>query len=193
MSTGTESRAIDRRESWVRAWAAATIMTGVTVLSARFAVTIPPTPVPVTLQVFAVLLTGLVLGGRWSAVAQLQYVALGAAGLPVFAQGGFGLGTLFGLTGGYLLSYPIAAYAVSRIAGRPAGSTTLTRQALACAAGLAIIYGLGCAWYAAVAHLSLLAVVLPGALIFVAWDSVKAAAAIAVARGVAAAKVRAGR
>ena len=127
-------------------------------------------------------------------VAQLQYLLLGALGLPVFAKAGFGLSALFGFTGGYLLSYPIAACAAGWIAGRAGDeAATLPRQGLACAAGLAIIYCMGCAWYAVFTHASLLAVVLPGALIFLAWDSVKAAAAIAVARGIGAARPRVGR
>ncbi len=186
-STGTEAVSIGRRESAARSWALATVMTGVTVISARFAEYIPPTPVPLTLQVFAVLLTGLLLGRRWSFIAQLQYLALGAAGLPVFARGGLGFTTLFGLTGGYLLSYPIAAAVTGWIAGRGENDeTTLPTQLLACCAGIGIIYGMGCGWYAAFVHASLLAVVIPGALIFLAWDCVKAAAAIAVARGIAA-------
>lgn len=169
------------------------MMTGLTIISARFAVHIPQTPVPITLQVFAVLLTGLLLGPRWGSLAQLQYLALGAFGLPVFAAGGVGIGTILGLTGGYLVSYPIAVCVMGWIA-RPEGEgSTLSRQALACVAGLAIIYGLGCAWYAAMIHASLVAVVLPGALIFVAWDSVKAAAAIAFARGIQAGQARKGR
>src|SRR6476620_10725713 len=103
------SAIIGSRQSLVRGWMLATVMTGVAILSARFAEYIPPTPVPITLQVFAVLLTGLLLGRRWSIIAQMQYLLLGAAGLPVFAKGGFGMPALFGLTGGYLLSYPIAA------------------------------------------------------------------------------------
>jgi biotin transport system substrate-specific component len=163
----------------------ATMMTGVTVLSARFAEYIPPTPIPVTLQVFAVLLTGLLLGRRWSVVAQLQYLALGAIGAPVFAKAGHGPGDLFGLTGGYLLSYPIAAAVAGWIAeSRNAEGPALSRQLLACGCAIAIIYGMGCAWYAAYAHASLYAVVLPGALIFLLWDCAKACAAIAVARGI---------
>ena len=187
------ARSGGRRQSLARGWALATLMTGVTILSAQFSVTIPPTPVPLTLQVFAVLLTGLLLGRRWSIAAQAQYLALGAIGLPVFAKAGFGLPTLFGLTGGYLLSYPLAACVVGWIAGRAGDEgTTLRRQLLGCAAGLAVIYGMGCAWFAAAAHASLLSVVLPGAVIFLAWDSVKAAVAVAMARGIRAARARAG-
>ena len=182
---GTASRAGSRPTSWNRSWALASLMTGVTVLSARFSEYIPPTPVPLTLQVFAVLLTGLLLGRRWSAVAQIQYLALGAVGLPVFAKAGFGLSSLLGVTGGYLLSYPIAACVVGWIADASrAESDSLPRYFLACATGLAIIYIMGSAWYAAVIHAPLSAVILPAALIFLPWDCVKAAAAVAVARGI---------
>jgi biotin transport system substrate-specific component len=176
---------IDRQQSWIRSWLLACMMTGVTVLSARFAEYIPPTPIPVTLQVFAVLLTGLLLGRRWGSVAQLQYLALGLVGAPVFAKAGHGSATLFGLTGGYLLSYPIAAYTAGCIAETSgAEKSDILRQLLACASAIAIIYGMGCAWYAAYAHLPLYAVVLPGAMIFLFWDCVKACAAIGVARGI---------
>src|SRR5271154_1383242 len=72
------------------------------------------TPVPVTLQPFAVLLLGLLLGPRMAAGTMFAYLAEGAIGLPVFAPNGPG-GTLqlFGLTGGYLLSYPLVAPLVS--------------------------------------------------------------------------------
>ncbi|HLJ55568.1 MAG TPA: biotin transporter BioY, partial [Chthonomonadaceae bacterium] len=139
-------------------WALASLMTCVTVLSARLSFHIPQTPVPVTLQVFAVLLSGLVCGRGWGLVAQAQYLLLGACGLHVFAGGGFGAADLFGYTGGYLLSYPLAACATAWIAGPPRDAS-YGKMALACAAGLAIIYGLGCAWFAAFTHESLLGVV----------------------------------
>ena len=193
-SSNTQTHKASSQRTLLQNWALACLMTGATAVCARFAVNIPPTPVPVTLQVFAVLLAGLLLGRRWSAVAQLQYLVVGAVGVPAFAGGGHGIGTLLGLTGGYLLSYPIAAAIVGWIAGRPGDArATLPRQLLACAAGLAVIYGMGCIWYAASVHASLLAVVLPGALIFLGWDCVKAAAAIAVAQGIAAGKTRVGR
>jgi len=185
LQPNADASLVEREQSWTRSWLLACLMTGVTILSARFAEYIPPTPVPITLQVFAVLLSGLLLGRRWSGVAQLQYLALGAMGAPVFAKAGHGLGDLFGLTGGYLLSYPIAACVAGWIsdshgAGRPA----IARQLLACGSAITIIYGMGCAWYAAYSHLPLYAVVLPGALIFLFWDCVKACAAIGVARGI---------
>src|ERR671922_399831 len=76
-------------------------------------VTIPlPTPVPLTLQNFGVLLVGLTLGSRRGFAALALYLAEGASGLPVFnPTGPGGLAQLLGPTGGYLLAYPVVAFA----------------------------------------------------------------------------------
>ena len=76
------------------------------------------TPVPLTMQPFAVLLLGLLLGPRLAAATLAAYLLEGAAGLPVFAPGfalGGGMAHLLGPTGGYLMSYPAVAALVSWI------------------------------------------------------------------------------
>lgn len=65
--------------------------------------------VPITLQTFGVVLTGLVLGPRRGALALLLYLAVGLAGLPVFSGAVGGLGVLAGPSAGYLLAFPLAA------------------------------------------------------------------------------------
>jgi biotin transport system substrate-specific component len=62
---------------------------------------LPFTPVPITLQVFFVLLSGVVLGARWGGLSQAIYVALGTLGVPWFALS-YGL---MGVTGGYLIGF----------------------------------------------------------------------------------------
>lgn len=86
-----------------------------TVLSARLA--IPLRPVPVTLQTLMVTLSGALLGPYLGAASQLVYLLAGAAGAPVFAMGA-GFGYLFGPTGGYLLSYPMAAALTGVLCGK---------------------------------------------------------------------------
>lgn len=66
-------------------------------------------PVPITLQTFAVLLSGAVLGMRRGFLAVLLYVVAGAAGLPVFSGGAAGLAVLAGPSAGYLIGFPLAA------------------------------------------------------------------------------------
>jgi len=81
--------------------------------AAQVSVPLPGTPVPMTLQPMAVLLVGGLLGARFGALSMILYLAMGAAGLPVFTPTVplFGIARLLGPTGGYLLAYPIAAYA----------------------------------------------------------------------------------
>ena len=80
-----------------------------TALGAFVRIPLPFTPVPVTLQTFFVLAAGIYLGSRDAALSQLGYLAIGAVGLPVFAGGGAGFGHFLGVTGGYLIAFPIAA------------------------------------------------------------------------------------
>ena len=98
---------------------------------------IPHVPVPYTLQTIVVILSGAFLGARNGFLSQAAYVALGAAGAPVFAGGAAGPAVLAGPTGGYLLAFPLAAALVGALTGR---SHTLPRVALAMAAGLAVIF-----------------------------------------------------
>ena len=84
-------------------------------------VSIPVKPVPFTLQTLMVGLAGAFLGAKKGAYSQLLYLALGVAGLPVFAptpDGYFGAAALFGPTGGYLLAFPLAAFAAGYIVER---------------------------------------------------------------------------
>lgn len=92
-------------------YAALTIAaTGLVAVAAHVSVPLFFSPVPLTLQTLAVLFLGLLLGPRWAFATLTLYLAEGAAGLPVFSpHGPGGVLQLFGLTGGYLLSYPFAA------------------------------------------------------------------------------------
>lgn len=86
-------------------------------LSAQVAMPLPGTPVPVTLQVLAVLVAGGLLGPRLGAASVTVYLLFGIAGAPVFAPGGpVGVARLVGPTGGYLLALPLAAAVVGRVA-----------------------------------------------------------------------------
>jgi len=93
--------------------------------AAQVSIPLPGTPVPMTLQPMAVLLVGGLLGAPLGALSMILYLAMGAAGLPVFTPTVplVGVARLFGPTGGYLLAYPVAAYAVGRFSdpGRQPG------------------------------------------------------------------------
>ena len=107
--------------------------------AAQFAVPVPLSPVPMTLQPLAVLAVGGFLGAVGGFTALLLYLILGMLGLPVFAPGGIpGAARLIGPTGGYLLAFPIAAAVTGALAGRVPGS--VLRVLLACALGMVIIH-----------------------------------------------------
>jgi len=89
-----------------------------TALAAQVAIPLPWTPVPITGQSFAVLLSGAVLGARRAFLAQVAYLLEGALGLPVFAAGAAGALKLIGPTGGYLLAFPFASALVGALCER---------------------------------------------------------------------------
>lgn len=90
---------------------------GATALGAYVSVPLPGSYVPVSLQTLVVVLSGLLLGPWLGAAAQVTYLALGAAGAPVFAGGIPGFVAILGPTGGYLLAFPVAAFAAGAVAG----------------------------------------------------------------------------
>ncbi|MBD8868986.1 biotin transporter BioY [Nocardioides donggukensis] len=93
-------------------------------------------PVPITLQTFGVLLTGAVLGPRRGFLAVMLYLAVGAAGLPVFADGRSGFGVFSGPSVGYLVGFPLAAALCGFIVTRLPRKAIQTNVPLIFAAGL---------------------------------------------------------
>jgi biotin transport system substrate-specific component len=84
---------------------------------AQFRFYLPGTPVPVTGQVFGVILAGVILG-RWGGISQCMYVGIGAAGVPWFAGFNSGLVYMTGPTGGYLIGFIIAAFFIGFVVDR---------------------------------------------------------------------------
>jgi biotin transport system substrate-specific component len=150
-----------------------------TAICAQFSFHIPNTTVPVTMQTLAVLLTGATLGSRRGGLALLAYLAEGAAGMPVFAGGAAGFIHLIGPTGGYLWSYPVAAFVTGWLCQRRLDRSFKT-SALAMLPGSLIIYLLGVPWLGFVLHLSLSIAVAKGMLPFLLGDSIKLLVATAL-------------
>lgn len=116
----------------------------VTAAAAQLEIRLPWTPVPISGQSFAVLLSGLVLGSRRAFLAQLLYLAYGAAGLPVFSGGAAGLVKFMGPTGGYLIAFPFAALVTGWLAERGWDRKPLSMFA-AMLLGSSVIFALGLA------------------------------------------------
>jgi biotin transporter BioY len=140
-------------------------------------IAIPIGPVPITGQTFAVTLTGALLGSRLGAAALIVYLLEGACGLPFFSNGGAGIGVLLGTTGGYLVSFPAAAFITGAFAENGWDKRFLSAAA-AMAVGSGVILLAGWAWLAQFmpANVAFRAGVLP----FIIGDIIKIALAAAV-------------
>jgi len=125
-------------------------------LCAHISLPLPFTPVPLTLQNFAVILIGMILGPTLGFSAMVLYLAEGALGMPVFTpQGPAGIAHLLGPSAGYLFSYPLAA-AAAGLAGHLArrNRTRFAAGIVAAVAATVLIFTLGTSWLAYLLHLS---------------------------------------
>ena len=144
---------------------------------------LPFTPVPVTLQTFAVLLAGVMLGRWWGGAAMAAYAGLGIAGVPWFAAGTSGFGATFGYLAGFVLAAMFIGYMTDKYIRARAFSRMFGLMA---ATSVLLIYIPGAVWLAlwlgmagkTVTFASIMAMsVLP----FIAGDIVKTMAAAAIA------------
>lgn len=124
---------------------------------AHISLPLPFTPVPLSLQNFAVILVGMALGPVAGFSAMVLYLAEGALGLPVFAPSGglTGMAHLLGPTGGFLFSYPLAAAAAGWVVRALKPLTSSFRGALVAAAVATLpVFLVGAAWLAHYLHLA---------------------------------------
>ena len=141
------------------------------------------TPVPITLQTLVVLMSGAMLGPYYGALAMILYVVVGILGLPVFAGGGSGIGAVLGPTGGYLISYFIAAYAIGKIV-QMKKKPAFFDYVVAMVAGTIIIYVLGAGWGMVVTGLGIAAILAGWVFPFIIGDTIKLLAAAYIAKKV---------
>jgi biotin transport system substrate-specific component len=111
-------------------------------IAAQIAIPLPFTPVPLTLQTFAVLLVGASLGSLRGALSMVVYLLAGMVGVPWFAEGSSGFSSA---SFGYILGFIVAAFIVGRLAERGA-STTALRSAGLMVVGNIAIYAVGVTW-----------------------------------------------
>ena len=116
---------------------------GLVAISAQ--ISVPLYPVPVTAQTLVVLMIGMAFGPRLGAATLMAYLVEGAIGIPVFANGGAGLATLAGPTGGYLVGFLFAATLTGWLAENGMGRGMIS-TAIAMIAGMAVIYLCGVSW-----------------------------------------------
>ena len=148
------------------------------------AFTLPVIGVPITAQTMGCMLAGAIAGAKRGALALLLFVVLVAIGLPLLAGGRGGLGIFIGPSGGFILSWPLAALAIGALYQRNLYRLTALKEALfMVAGGIVLIYGCGIPWVSLVAGVSLKQAAL-GSLGFIPGDLVKVALAVVIARAV---------
>lgn len=161
-------------------------MAGLTGLAAQVRIPLPWSPVPVTAQTFAVLLSGVMLGRWWGGASMALYAGLGALGMPWFSGWAHG----FGSTGGYIVGFILASLFMGHMTDKYIRSRSFfSMLGLMLFANFVFIYGLGLVglglWLGLVKSgaVSLTGLLWMGAVPFIAGDITKAVVAAAIARG----------
>lgn len=149
------------------------ILFGAVVIALSAQLVIPTQPVPFTGQTLGVLLVGGALGFRRGAAAVLLYLAIGALGAPIYAEGKAGIGVIGGPTGGYLLGFVVAAGLVGRLA-ELGWDRRLPGALVAMSVGTAVIYAIGVPWLKVATGMSWSDAVAIGMTQFLLWDLAKA-------------------
>ena len=142
-------------------------------LAAQIAIPLPFTPVPLTLQTFAVLLTGAALGSLRGVLAMTLYAVAGIAGVPWFAEGSSGFAAP---SFGYILGFILAAFIVGRIAEHGA-TRSVPRTAGLMVVGNLVIYAVGVTWLKVAIDVDWGTAIALGLTPFLLGDAIKIAAA----------------
>ena len=165
--------------SWQYKLMLAFMFASLTGICAQLVIPLPWTPVPITLQTFAVLLTGVLMGKHWAGISQTMYVGAGAAGVPWFSGFGSGITHLTGPTGGYLIGFIMAAWIIGNLWDSYQG---LLPTILMFVGAILLIYACGLIqlyiWLSSLGETpTLFGLLMKGAIPFIPGDIAKAVAA----------------
>jgi biotin transport system substrate-specific component len=170
----------DHRAEWLKEGAIIVSASLFVALCAHLSVPLPFTPVPLTLQNFAVLLVGMALGSRRGFAALALYLVEGSSGLPVFSPAGpGGVLQLFGPTGGFLMAYPLVAGLAGWITEH--GKMSFAQAALAGLLSEVLLFAAGIGWLVVLTH-SFSQALRFGLYAFIFAEIIKILAAAAMAR-----------
>jgi biotin transport system substrate-specific component len=171
----------DRILYWVEQAAIVMAASLFVAICARISLPLPFTPVPLTMQNFAVLLVGLTLGSKRGFAALALYLVEGASGMPVFSIAGVGgVAQLLGPTGGYLMAYPFAAFTAGWIMEH--GRKSFTRAAIGSLLGDIVLFIGGIGWLYVYTH-SLIRAIQFGLYWFIFAEVIKVLLASGIASG----------
>lgn len=144
------------------------LFTCLIIIGAYISIPLPFTPIPFTLQLLFVLLSGIFLGPFYGSLSSIIYILLGALGFPVFSGGNSGIGHLFGKTGGFLFGFVVAPFITGQI-------YRLNKKLLfvAIILGIFVIHLFGVLYLSKVLSLNIFKAFIVGSLPFIPVDLVK--------------------
>ena len=148
-------------------------LTLLTIISAQVVIPLPFTPVPMTLQTFAILFGSAAIGPYKSTMAQFIYLLIAAIGFPVLASDKGGVEALFGATAGYLFAFLVSSYVVGHVA-KQLSTRKFINVFVGFFLGTFLIYFFGATWLAFYTGNGLAYGISKGVLPFVLGDIVKA-------------------
>ncbi|ACL69274.1 biotin transporter BioY [Halothermothrix orenii] len=134
---------------------------------------LPFSPVPVSGQTLGVMLAGLLLGSYRGFLSQIAYILLGVIGLPVFAGGSSGIGSLFGPSGGYIWGFLFGAYIIGRLFESFNNSNYIVKFFFLVTGGIVVVYLFGITQLIIVTKMSLTEAIVSGMLPFLPGDLFK--------------------
>lgn len=149
-------------------------------------ISIPVGPVPITLQSFFVLLSGIILGSRKAMYSQISYLLLGLAGLPIFSNFTGGLQVIFKPSFGFLIGYVVIAYLVGKIT--ESKSNTIRNLSISIFLGTAVLYMIGIPYMYYILNIMLdksfniMQILNMGMFMFIPGDTIKAVLAIYIGK-----------
>jgi biotin transport system substrate-specific component len=163
----------------------ALVMAGLTGLLAQVRIQLPFTPIPLTGQTFAVLLSGVLLGRKWGGISLAIYIVLGIAGIPWFNSASSGLTA----TAGYLIGFTISALFIGYVTDRyPKARSFHAMFGIMLFASLILVYIPGLLWLGFWSHtiqgsaVDIASLIGIGVLPFISGDILKAVMAAMTAR-----------
>lgn len=128
------------------------IFASITAILSQISIPLPFTTVPLTMQVFAVALSGVILGAKKGFISQIIYIIIGAIGMPVFAQMNGGIGAIVGPTGGFILGFPFMSLVIGYFSEKFKSHLYIVVGMLI---GLVIDYAIGTLMFSSVMKMSI--------------------------------------
>lgn len=148
------------------------LFTALTAALSQISINLPITPVPFTMQLIAVFLSGAVGGKKVGFLSQIVYILLGVVGIPVFAGFRAGPVVLLGPGGGYIAAFPLAALVCATMLKNQKEPSVLILSS-SMFAGLACIYAIGAVWLSVSQSISILTALITGVAVFIPLDIAK--------------------